>query len=209
MMFTGLFCRTAVFEMLCYNDAGQSETDIGEKAFEQGAFFMRREHMLEIRTAQLEDLDQIATLEQRCFLPEEAAGRESIRNRLKTFPNHFWLLEHNGLLVSLVDGMVSDQKHLSDEMYDDAKMHEEDGRYQMIFGVETDPDYAGRGYASLLMKQVIRDCIDDSRKGIILHCKDEYIPFYAKLGFVLEGEADSTHGGKKWNLMVMNLEPRL
>ena len=34
-----------------------------------------------------------------------------------------------------VDGMVTDQADLTDEMYEKAAMHNEDGAWQMIFGV--------------------------------------------------------------------------
>ena len=76
----------------------------------------------------------------------------------------------------------------------------------MLFGVETDPQFRKRGYASILMKEAIKDCVNDSRKGIILNCKDQYIPFYEKLGFKNRGIAKSVHGGEKWNIMEMNLE---
>lgn len=185
--------------MLCYNDTCQTLT-LDLETDREG------DSMLEIRSARVDDLDQIAELEQKCFPAAEAADRNTIKERLNVFPNHFWLLERDGKLVSVVDGMVSDSGHLDDRMYEDASLHQEDGKYQMIFGVETDPQFRGRGYAQILMKEVIKDCINDSRKGIILHCKDNLVPFYSKLGFHLEGESGSTHGGEKWNRMIMNLE---
>ncbi|MEY8381397.1 GNAT family N-acetyltransferase [Ileibacterium valens] len=163
--------------------------------------------MLDIRNASLNDLEEINRLEQACFSPEEAASRTVLKERLETFPNHFWLLERDGRLVAMVNGMTTDNEFLADEMYANAAMHNEDGKWQMMFGVETDPEYRHRGYASILMKEAIKDCREDSRSGIILTCKEEHIPFYEKLGFVNKGVADSAHAGKTWYLMQLDLQP--
>lgn len=162
--------------------------------------------MLEIRNATLADLNEIARLEQLCFPKEEAATAEDLKKRLQTYPNHFWLLERDGKLVSMVDGLVSSKSVWDDSLYSHPEMHEEDGEYQMLFGVETDPAFRRKGYASILMKEVIKDCINDSRKGILLTCLDEYVPFYEKLGFTDCGAAQSSHGGKSWHQMELNLE---
>ena len=38
-------------------------------------------------------------------------------------------------LIAFVDGFVTDEADLTDEMYEKAAMHNEDGAWQMIFGV--------------------------------------------------------------------------
>lgn len=162
--------------------------------------------MLDIRNARLEDLDEISELEAKCFPANEAASKEALEERLKKFDNHFWLLERDGKLVSMVNGLVSDKEELTDDMYQNADLHQEDGQWQILFGVETDPAYQGKGYASILMKEVIKDCIDDSRSGIILTCKKELIPFYENLGFVNKGLSGSHHGGETWYMMEMDLK---
>jgi hypothetical protein len=43
------------------------------------------------------------------------------------------------------------------------------------------------------------------RKGVILTCKAEKIPYYAKFGFVNEGESESDHGDAKWYQMRIRL----
>lgn len=165
--------------------------------------------MLEIRNASLKDLDEIDRLEHACFPPEEAASRESLKQRLEVFPNHFWLLERDGKLVSMVNGMVTDESELKDDLYENAGLHNESGQWQMLFGVETDPQFRKKGYASILMKEVIKDCTNDSRNGIILTCLEEYIPFYEKLGFVNKGKSSSRHAGKTWYQMELDLKDEI
>lgn len=165
--------------------------------------------MLDIRNAVPADIDEIVRLESACFPEEEAASRAVLQKRLEVFPNHFWLLERDGKLVSMVNGSVSDNAKWDDQLYSDPSLHQEDGKWQLLFGVETDPAFRRKGYASILMKEVIKDCINDSRKGILLTCLDEYVPFYEKLGFTDMGTANSTHGGQKWHQMELNLEEEI
>ena len=89
---------------------------------------------MEIRLAAMDDLAAVTALEAVCFPPAEAAQEDSLRARLAAYPNHFWLLEDEGRLVSFVNGLVTDAYDLTDEMFDDASYHSENGGWQMIFG---------------------------------------------------------------------------
>ena len=158
-----------------------------------------------IRYARPDDLDEIAAAEARCFPEEKAATKKQIRDRLDHWPDHFWLLFLEGRLISFIDGMAADSDILTDEMYADAGLHEENGDWQMIFGVCTLPEYRGRGYASLLMDRVISDSRRRGRKGIVLTCLESMISFYDRLGFREEGVSESVHGGAKWVQMKLVL----
>lgn len=156
---------------------------------------------MEIRTATLEDLDAVTALEACCFPPAEAAGRASLQARLETFPHSFWLLFHQGQLVSMVNGMVTDQEDLTDEMYARAQLHQPEGAWQMIFGVDTHPDHRRQGCAGQLLRHAIQQARHQGRKGLVLTCKEALLPYYAKFGFVKEGLSASTHGGAQWYQM--------
>ena len=153
---------------------------------------------MEIRLATMADLEEITAVEAICFPPAEAADREAFRKRLEIFPKHFWLLVEDNRIISIINGMATDIPVLDDEMFADASMHKKDGAWQMIFGVETLPEYRGRGYAAELMQQVIADTKKAGRKGLMLTCKEALIPFYEQFGYVNEGKSASTHGGAVW-----------
>lgn len=89
----------------------------------------------------------------------------------------------------------------TDEMYENASMHQEDGAWQMIFGVNTLPAYRNHGYAGELLKRAIADAKDQGRKGLVLTCKDRLVHYYAKFGFENEGVSESVHGNIVWNQM--------
>lgn len=156
---------------------------------------------MNIRTASLQDLDAIAAVEAVCFPPAEAADKDSLRRRLTVYPDHFWLLWENDTLVGFVNGMVTQDPDLKDEMYNNADLHEETGPWQMIFGVDTIPAYRRQGYAALLLNRAISDAKAQGRKGLVLTCKEPLIHYYAKFGFVNEGISQSVHGNVQWYQM--------
>ena len=100
-----------------------------------------------IRNATIEDLNAITSVEAECFPASEAATEEEFLQRLKYYGNHFWLMFDKEKLIAFVDGFVTNEPDLADEMYEKADMHDENGKWQMIFGVNTIPEYRKRGYA--------------------------------------------------------------
>ena len=151
-----------------------------------------------IRTATAADLRAVTELEAACFPAAEAATEADFAQRLAAYPHHFWLLEENGRLISFIDGLVTDEPILRDEMYENAALHNEQGAWQMIFGVNTLPAYRRQGCAGRLMEQVIADARAQGRKGCVLTCKAALVRYYEKFGYVSEGRSDSTHGGAEW-----------
>lgn len=158
-----------------------------------------------IRTATLSDLDAIARVEAECFPVQEAATREQFAGRLLHFASHFWLMFNDGKLLAFVDGMVSDSRDLSDEMYAHPELHDEAGAWQMIFGVNTIPEYRRRGCAGQLIRRAIDDAHVQGRQGVVLTCKAELVNWYAKFGFVNEGLSESVHGGAVWYQMRLKI----
>ena len=80
-----------------------------------------------IRTATMTDLRAVTDLEAACFPAAEAATEADFAARLSAYPDHFWLLEEDGELISFIDGMVTDEPTLRDEMYENAALHDEKG----------------------------------------------------------------------------------
>lgn len=157
---------------------------------------------MEIRTATIADLAQIAAVEAECFPAAEAATKEEFEERIKYYGNHFWLMFEGEKLIAFVDGFVTDKPDLTDEMYERAEMHDENGAWQMIFGVNTMPSYRKKGYAGRLLQAAITDARRQKRRGLVLTCKDRLISYYGEFGFLDEGvTSKSVHGGAIWHQM--------
>ena len=157
--------------------------------------------LMEVRNATPDDLKAVAAVEAECFPQGEAATEEALRERLLVYPNHFWLLFDGDRLVGFVNGMVSDEPDLRDGMYADASLHDEGGRWQMIFGVNTIPEYRRRGCAERVLRRVVSDAERQGREGLVLTCKEPLLHYYAKFGFENEGISSSGHGGAIWYQM--------
>lgn len=156
---------------------------------------------MEITTATLADLDALAAIEAACFPAAEAAAREEIEERLRVYAAHFYIAREKGAAIGFVDGMVTDEKDLLDELYADAARHDENGAWQMIFGLNTLPEYRRRGVAAALIETLCAAARAQGRWGVVLTCKEHLLPYYAKFGFCDEGLSVSTHGGAVWHQM--------
>lgn len=164
---------------------------------------------MNIRYATMADLDDIASVESECFPVLEAATKEEFEQRIKYYGNHFWLMFDDDKLIAFVDGFVTDEADLTDEMYENASMHDENGAWQMIFCVNTLPEYRRCGYVKELIKKAILDARKQNRKGLVLTCKESLVPYYSKFGFVDEGITDkSTHGNVLWHQMRLDFKLR-
>lgn len=155
-----------------------------------------------IRYAVPANVPALSAVEAECFPSAEAATAAEFAERVAHYGNHFWLMYDGDKLISFVDGFVTDDADLTDEMYENAAMHDESGAWQMIFGVNTLPEYRQHGYAGELIRQAIFDVKRQGRKGLVLTCKDKLVHYYAKFGFRDEGITNkSTHGNVAWHQM--------
>lgn len=161
---------------------------------------------MRIRTAVMDDLKAVAQVEAVCFPPEEAASEKEFEKRLKVYANHFWILENDRKVICFINGMVTNENTIRDEMYEDASLHDEAGAWQTVFGVNTIPEYRKCGYAAMVMERVIEDAKEQGRKGCILTCKEPLIHYYEKFGYRNKGISNSVHGGAVWYDMVLEFE---
>lgn len=153
---------------------------------------------MNIRYADMSDLTAVTAVETACFPPAEAATEQDFAQRLRYYSGHFWLMFDGGTLIAFVDGFVTDEPDLTDDMYENAALHNENGAWQMIFGVNTLPAYRCQGCAARVMERVIADACAQGRKGCVLTCKDKLIQYYETFGFENEGVSESVHGGVVW-----------
>ena len=123
------------------------------------------------------DLDAVTAVEAVCFPAAEAAGRQSFAHRLAAFPESFFLAVHDGQIIGFINGCVTNETTIRDEMYEDSSLHDPEGAYQSIFGLDVLPEYRNCGIAALLMEHMIGDARAKGRKGLILTCKDRLIHY--------------------------------
>lgn len=162
--------------------------------------------MIIIREAKKEDVEKIIEIEKECFPPAEAAKDNVIRERFEVFSENFLVAEVDGKVVGFINGCTTENPILADELYYNPNLHNSDGDYQTVFGLDVLPNYRRRRIAKLLMEELIKLSRERGKKGIVLTCKDYLIDYYSRFGFVLQGVSISAHGGAKWNDMYMELK---
>ena len=158
-----------------------------------------------IRQVMPEDLDAVARVEAVCFPEAEAAARASFAQRIQAFPESFFVAEKDGQIVGFINGCVTDERMIRDEMFEDTAYHKPDGAYQSIFGLDVAPEWQHRGLAGDLMKHLIEDARKRGRKGLILTCKEHLMGFYERFGYRSLGVSQSVHGGAVWYDMILEL----
>ena len=159
-----------------------------------------------IRKAELQDLAALKIIEDACFPEAEAATLESLSERLHLFPENFLVAEAEGVLVGFVNGAVIDEPIIRDAHYHDAALHNPDGAYQSVFGLDVVPAFRRKGIAEKLLTALIEAARQAGRKGLTLCCKEEKIPYYEKFGLVNSGRSSSTHGNAVWYDMILHFE---
>ncbi len=158
---------------------------------------------INIRPVLLNDLDSVEQVEKRCFPEAEAASRNSLEQRIQTFPECFFVAEIDGQIIGFINGCVINGTVIDDKLFEDAKLHVSDGDYQTIFGLDVISEYRNHGIAAQLMNHFIKVSKDTCRQGLVLTCKNERIHYYKKFGFVDKGISNSVHGGAIWHDMIL------
>ncbi|ADL52328.1 GNAT family N-acetyltransferase [Clostridium cellulovorans] len=158
---------------------------------------------IKIRRVSIEDLDDVAEVEARCFPEAEAAMKALFEQRIKTFPESFFVAEIDGKIIGFINGAIINETAIYDELFIDATLHVPDGDYQTIFGLDVIPEYCNQGIAAQLMNHMIEVSKLKVRKGVILTCKEKLIHYYSKFGFENKGVSKSEHGGSEWYDMLL------
>ena len=129
-----------------------------------------------IRPVRQDDIDALASVESICFPEAEAATKSSLRERIQSFPECFFVAETAGSIIGFINGMATDSTVIEDR---------------------------NQGIAAALMNHIIADAKKKDRKGLILTCKEHLLHYYAKFGYENMGISNSVHGGAVWYDMIL------
>lgn len=158
---------------------------------------------IKIRRVTIEDLNAVSEVEASCFPESEAATKSSLEQRIKTFPESFFVAEIDEKIIGFINGCITNETTIFDELFSNAALHIQNGDYQAIFGLDVISDYCNQGIAAQLMNHMIEVSRLNGRKGVILTCKEHLIHYYSKFGFKNKGISKSEHGGSEWYDMIL------
>lgn len=164
---------------------------------------MKKNNDVQITFATSADLVGIIALERMCFPSVEAASEQTIRERFACFADCFLVAKWDHQVIGFINGCACDSTILKDDFYYDANLHQPNGAYQCVFGLDVHPNYRGQHIATKLLKEFIKLAKERNKKGVILTCKEYLLPFYESVGFVHLGVSNSSHGQATWNDMLL------
>lgn len=158
-----------------------------------------------IRQVQLSDLDRCFEIERTAYDGHEAASREKIQKRIEQYPEGFFVLESEAIVIGLINSGCTNHVVMSDDNIKDLVGHDANGKYIVVMSVAIHPGYQRKGYASRLMSHFISNTKKQGKQAIYLMCQEYLIPWYTRFGFELLGVSESNHGGLTWHEMYLPL----
>jgi ribosomal protein S18 acetylase RimI-like enzyme len=156
---------------------------------------------LVIRYATLADCEACHAIEMLCFDPAEAASQASIRTRIEVFASGFLVAEMAGIICGFINSGATNADDLADEELKQMVGHAANGHNLVVFSLAVHPQYQGRGIARALLSRYIAQAQHLGKQRILLLCKSNLVPLYARFGFIDQGLSASTHGGAIWHTM--------
>ncbi len=151
------------------------------------------------------DLNRCFEIEKVSYQGDEAASKQKILKRIQTYPQGFIVLEVDTVIVGFINSGASHEVVLSDGAFKELIGHDDAGENIVIMSVVVHPDFQGKGYATLLMKEFINRMKQMNKKSIHLICQTHLVEMYASHGFDYNGESESDHGGMSWHEMILKL----
>lgn len=168
----------------------------------------RGKDVLNIRNVKMDDLQEVVDVENLCFIDTEAATIEAFIKRIQYTSDSFFVAEEDGVIVGIVNGPVIEKEFITDDLFSESKENPSSGGHQSVLGLAVSPQYQGRGIASSLLTHLEKEAKGKNRETVTLTCKERYVPFYEKLGYVNRGLSESEHGGVTWYNMTKDLLDR-
>lgn len=160
---------------------------------------------MEIRQPQKHEIQKLAFIEADCFPVAEAASINDLKARYRAFPENFLIAVDGKRIVGFINGNTCHTKILEDRYYEDASLHDPNGDYMCVFGIDVEPSYQKQGIGHQLMHAYIDLARQREKKGVVLTCKKQLISFYESFGFSCLGISASSHGGATWYDMLLEL----
>lgn len=160
---------------------------------------------LVVRRVMEQDFAACLDIESSSFPESEAAGPESLRIRIRDFPQGFYVAERNGRVIGQVNSGATDKQDITEEAFKQLIGHDPAGGNIVIFSLSVLPECRRHGVAARLLERFIMESRAMGKNNVLLLCKEHLVRYYARFGFLDSGVSASTHGGSVWHEMRLPL----
>lgn len=158
---------------------------------------------IKITNVNPDDLLDIFKIEEAGFVPEQAATKEAIAERIEHITDTFFVARNDdNKVVGFINGPVVNQRYLTDDLFIKTTVNPANGGFQSILSLAVSAKYQHQGISGQLLKAMEENALSNKRQAVTLTCLRELIGFYERHGYKNEGMALSEHGGAEWFNMV-------
>lgn len=104
-----------------------------------------------------------------------ACSYEHMAARIKKAPDLFLVAvdKDMGKLAGFLNGLATDQEHLTDDFFTDAQKHDLEGSNIMLLGLDVLPEYRGQGLARKLVEEYLEKERKKTGKNYFDLCRRE------------------------------------
>lgn len=157
---------------------------------------------MEIIKGDIKYLEELVHLEHNCFPKKEICPRKKLKERLRSYPSHFYLIKENNAIIAYSCGFCCDDEKFSSAHFLSTKMHSEKEKNFFLLSLCCLKPFRKKGYASLLLKTIREEMAE--KESILLLCKKDKISFYEKFDYKKDGHL--IKNSDDWYEMRLNLK---
>ncbi|TDM02141.1 GNAT family N-acetyltransferase [Macrococcus carouselicus] len=161
--------------------------------------------MYTFRNVEPQDLEQIARLESRAFVPGVADTREVLEERIDKIAETFIVVGSEGEIAGFINGPMITTQYITDDLFKKVPSPKV-GKYLSVLGLVVSEEHQRQGLAGKLLEQFTERARELYVKAITLTCTEDLVPFYERYGFKCHGPSSSQHGGEQWFNMVKEIK---
>lgn len=158
-----------------------------------------------LRSARADDAERCYAIERSAYEGDEAATLEKISRRINDYPQGFLVCEVEGEIAGFINCGCADKVDMADEAFKALIGHDPQGAHAVVLSLVVDPQWQGRGIASILMLNFVLRMKRLGKQGIQLMCREQHVALYEHLGFRYDQPSNSLHGGLRWHEMSRSL----
>jgi len=149
----------------------------------------------QIRQASLQDIDAICLVEKSAFPPHRQASSETLVNRMKLFPEGFYVILYKDKIVGFSTALLTDDLRSLEALNPpDNQLHQPQGNTYYLRSVGIMSEHQRKGFGKALIEKQLENARGLNKKRFCFTASEEVEAFYTHLGFKKLTNYESFHG---------------
>ena len=148
------------------------------------------EFPINIREAQVSDIEHICLIQESAQTSQDEITREILEERIRKYADTFLLASLDDQVVAYISSTDFATSSLSRWIVEMADEEAISNKSLVIDGLFVHPNYQGQGFGTLLLAAMKQVALQKNSPGIYLLCKDEFLSYFEMNEFIEQGIVD-------------------